>query len=342
MKSYQRCITVLLLIPLVVSCGKNAPSTPNTTPSNTPASIATTMNTPLPSATMASPTATQSSVLPVATPTVRLPDPTPTAPANTAALVNGKPIPLPDFEVQVEQAMSYLKQQPNFDSNSQEGQAAISQLRRQVLSWMIDQAVIEQTAAREGVSVSEDQVQAEITRLIGNDPDKFDEWLKTNGLTRETFQSQLQRELLGVALQEHVIGSDSPIVEQVHARHILLASETEAMDVLLKLRSGGDFAELAKQYSQDKGSSQTGGDLGFFPRSIMPNEIEAVAFSLSPGEISGIVKSDFGYHVIQVIEKDPARKVSDEMLATWRQKSFLRWLEAQRSVAKVFTYVSFD
>jgi parvulin-like peptidyl-prolyl isomerase len=279
---------------------------------------------------------------PVATPPIQLPDATPTAPPNTAALVNGKPVSLQDFDTQVNQAMAYLKQQPNFDSTSQEGQAAISQLRRQVLSWMIDQTLIEQTAVREGVSVSEDQVQAEVTRLIGSDAAKFDEWLKTNGLTRETFKAQLQRELLGVALQEHILGSASPIVEQVHARHILVMSEAEAMNVLLKLRAGGEFSALAKEYSQDKGSSQMGGDLGFFPRSIMPVEIEAVAFSLSPGQFSGIVKSDFGYHIIEVVEKDPARKVTDEMLATWRQKSFQRWLEAQRSVAKVFTYISLD
>jgi parvulin-like peptidyl-prolyl isomerase len=256
-------------------------------------------------------------------------------PINAAALVNGQAIPLQDFENQVTPAVGYLKQQPGFDANSKEGQAAIAQTRRQVLSWMIDQVLIEQAAKNEGIALSDEQVEAEIARLIGNDAAKFDEWLKANGLTRDSFKAQLQRELLGAALQEHIVGTLPAIVEQVHARHILLASESEAMNVLLKLRAGEDFAALAKQYSQDKASSEMGGDLGFFPRGVMPIEIEAVAFGLAPGQISGIVKTDFGYHIVEVVEKDPARKVPDEMVAAWRQKTFQRWLDAQRSAAKI-------
>jgi parvulin-like peptidyl-prolyl isomerase len=107
------------------------------------------------------------------------------------------------------------------------------------------------------------------------------------------------------------------------------------MDLLVKLRAGQGFATLAKQYSQDKGSSDIGGDLGFFPRSVMPIEIEAVAFALSPGQTSGVVKTDFGYHIVEVVEKDPARQVPDEMLPTWRQNTFLRWLEAERLAAQI-------
>jgi parvulin-like peptidyl-prolyl isomerase len=140
---------------------------------------------------------------------------------------------------------------------------------------------------------------------------------------------------LSAALQEYVVGSMPTTVEQARVRHILLANEADAMNVLLQLRSGGDFAALAKQHSQDNASGDMGGDLGFFPRGVMPVEIEAVAFALDPGQTSGIVKTDFGYHIIQVVERDSARPVPDEMIATWRQQSFLRWLEAQKSVAKI-------
>jgi hypothetical protein len=275
-------------------------------------------------------------------PTVAAPTAVPTVPPNAAAVVNGQVIPLQEYENQINQAMSYLKQQQSFDASTPEGQAAIAQLRRQVLGWMIDQALIEQAASKAGVTVTDDKLDAEIARLIGNDAAKFDEWLKANGLTRDTFRVQLQRELLSAALQEHVVGSMPTTVEQAHVRHILLASEADAMDVLLKLRSGGDFAALAKQYSQDKATSETGGDLGFFPRGVMPIEIEAVAFALNPGQTSGIVKTDFGHHIIQVVERDPARPVLDEMMATWRQQSFLRWLEAQKSVAKIQYGVQLD
>jgi len=338
---YRSALALSLLLAVAASCATPpappTPTLPGVPPASTPVSpLSTRVDTPVPTAT-SRPEATRPPV-----PTVAAPTAVPTVPPNAAAVVNGQVIPLQEYENQINQAMSYLKQQQSFDASTPEGQAAIAQLRRQVLGWMIDQALIEQAASKAGVTVTDDKLDAEIARLIGNDAAKFDEWLKANGLTRDTFRVQLQRELLSAALQEHVVGSMPTTVEQAHVRHILLASEADAMDVLLKLRSGGDFAALAKQYSQDKATSETGGDLGFFPRGVMPIEIEAVAFALNPGQTSGIVKTDFGHHIIQVVERDPARPVLDEMMATWRQQSFLRWLEAQKSVAKIQYGVQLD
>ena len=107
------------------------------------------------------------------------------------------------------------------------------------------------------------------------------------------------------------------------------------MEVLIKLRSGESFATLAQQYSQDMGSRDIGGDLGFFPRGVMLPEIEATAFGLEPGQTSGILKTAFGYHVIEVVEKDQLREVPEEMLAAWRQRAFLKWLDSQRSTATI-------
>jgi len=105
--------------------------------------------------------------------------------------------------------------------------------------------------------------------------------------------------------------------ERVHARHILLktdgksdaekkALKAKAEDLLKQLKNGADFAELAKKYSDD-GSKDQGGDLGWFVRNQMVPEFDSVAFSLKPKELSGVVTSQFGYHIIQVLEKDPAR-----------------------------------
>jgi parvulin-like peptidyl-prolyl isomerase len=267
---------------------------------------------------------------------------TPTDVVAAAALVNGQAIPVQEHEDQVSQAVAVLSESQNLDPQTEEGQAALLQLRRQILESLIEQALIEQAATREGISVSEQQVEEEMARLIGDNISQFEEWLTANGLSRETFKVQLQRQLLSAAFQEHLVGSLPLAVEQVHARHILVMSEAEAMDMLLRLRSGENFGTLAKQYSQDKASSDLGGDLGFFPRNVMPSELEAVAFALAPGQISGIVQTDFGYHIVEVVEKDPAREVPEEMLATWRQNHFLQWLDAQRSVAKVEYLISIE
>jgi peptidyl-prolyl cis-trans isomerase C len=90
---------------------------------------------------------------------------------------------------------------------------------------------------------------------------------------------------------------------QVKAKHILVDTEEEAKEIQEKLQKGGDFAELAKAHSKDKGSAVNGGDLGFFTKGRMVPEFEHVAFNLKPGELSDPVKTQFGYHLIQVTEK---------------------------------------
>jgi peptidyl-prolyl cis-trans isomerase C len=90
--------------------------------------------------------------------------------------------------------------------------------------------------------------------------------------------------------------------QEVHARHILVATEDEAKAVKAELDKGADFAELAKKKSKDPGASD-GGDLGFFTKDQMVPEFSAVAFALEPGKISDPVKSQFGWHIIKVEEK---------------------------------------
>lgn len=322
------CALLLPLLVLATGCSKVTP-TPAPPAQPTPTSIAVGQPTPT-KGNPQTPVATQP---PGQTPTVPTSIPLPAV--NAAARVNNQPIPLTEYEAQVALATAALGQQQSFDPNTAEGKAALLQLQRQILESMIDQTLIEQGAARDGIVVPMERVEAEMARLIGDDAAKFDEWLTANGLTRETFKAQLQRQLLSAAFQEHIVGAAPPVVEQVHARHILLATDAEAMEILIKLQAGQSFAELAAKYSQDRGSRDQGGDLGFFPRGVMTAQLETVAFALNPGQISGIVKTDFGYHIIEVVERDPARQVADELLAPWRQSTFAKWLENQHSTAKI-------
>jgi len=104
--------------------------------------------------------------------------------------------------------------------------------------------------------------------------------------------------------------------EQVRARHILLKLEgkkgedvkKQAEDLVKQLRAGADFAALAKQFSDDPGSKERGGDLGSFGPGRMVPEFDKAAFSQEPNQIGDPVKSQFGYHIIQVMEKQPAVK----------------------------------
>jgi len=108
----------------------------------------------------------------------------------------------------------------------------------------------------------------------------------------------------------------------VHARHILIAvprnssmkekinAKKTTEEIKQKLDKGEDFGDLAMKYSDDPGSSQNGGDLGFFGRDEMVPEFEKVAFSLNVGSTSDIIETEFGYHIIKVEAKKASRKVN--------------------------------
>lgn len=134
--------------------------------------------------------------------------------------------------------------------------------------------------------------------------------------------------------------ADLPKQEEVHARHILVATEDEAKAVIEALDKGGDFAALAKEKSSDSNKDE-GGDLGFFARGRMVPEFEEAAFSLAPGSYTKTpVKTQFGYHVIKVDEKrDVAPPTLEEVEPQVRQlvmrEKYLGELEAAKKGVKV-------
>ena len=117
--------------------------------------------------------------------------------------------------------------------------------------------------------------------------------------------------------------------EQVRASHILFETagknedevKKRAEDALRQAKSGADFAELAKKYSEDKGSKDRGGDLDYFSRGRMVPEFEMAAFNMMPGQISDLVKSQFGFHIIKVVDRRPPTTRSlDEVRAQIQQQ----------------------
>ncbi len=112
--------------------------------------------------------------------------------------------------------------------------------------------------------------------------------------------------------------------EQVRASHVLLKTEGKdeaavrkvAEDVLKQAKGGADFAQLATKYSEDEGSAKNGGDLDYFGRGRMVPEFEQAAFNMEPGQISDLVKTQYGFHIIKVVDKKPATTRSiDEVRA---------------------------
>ncbi|MEJ5153210.1 peptidylprolyl isomerase [Comamonas sp. MYb396] len=130
--------------------------------------------------------------------------------------------------------------------------------------------------------------------------------------------------------------------EQAHVAHILIANQDDAKAKaqIEKLRqeaaSGADFAKLAKENSSDTSSALKGGDLGLVPRGQTAPEFEAAAFALSkPGDLSPVIKTQFGYHIIKLIEKKPARTMALEEVKPQLEKQFIQQAIQQARTAEV-------
>lgn len=98
---------------------------------------------------------------------------------------------------------------------------------------------------------------------------------------------------------------------EIKARHILVADEAAAKEVKAKLDAGGKFEDLAKEYSTDTGTAKKGGDLGWFGTGEMVPEFEEAAYALKKNEISEPIQSQYGYHIIQLLDKKPKEKFAD-------------------------------
>lgn len=165
--------------------------------------------------------------------------------------------------------------------------------------------------------------------------DSFAEFGISEQTIRGIYEAQLYREKLQAEIIQDLPATD----EQVWARHILVETEEEANSIYERLQNGEDFTELAKELSLDTGSGANGGDLGWFGRGAMVAPFEEAAFSLEIGEISEPVKSDFGYHIIQVLghQENPLNATQFEQK---KETEFTDWLTAFREDADITTYES--
>jgi parvulin-like peptidyl-prolyl isomerase len=268
--------------------------------------------------------------------------PTPTFSEPLAALVNGEPIFLDEYLVQVMQAEQALISQ-GVDADTAEGQQALAEARRRVLDAMIEQVIILQVADREGILVSDEAVDRAVQQSIADagGEEQFQTWLQANSLTADDYRHALHAQLVAQALFQQVTRDVPTVAEQVHARHIALTTEEEARQVLERLRSGEDFATLAQRFSQDATTRDNGGDLGFFPRDLLLSpEIEEVAFSLAPQQIGDVVRTQFGqYHIVQVIEREENRPLPEDVLHRLYENTFEGWLSEQLAASEILRFV---
>ena len=226
----------------------------------------------------------------------------------------------------------------------------VSQYRQQIRKRVIDQLVIEgllaQKEKQKNIDVNQSEMDRQINKQIAEQNltiDEFKSLLKAYGTNFANYQQDVRKRLMFEKLIETEFAQklQKPTVEQaktyynenlqqfsepekIHAKHILIKPEdgndpnqaklqvkAKAQEILDKVKAGGNFEELAKQYSGCP-SGKNGGDLGMQPKGSFVPEFEKAAYALKPGQVSDIVETNFGFHIIKVIEHTDANTPSFE------------------------------
>lgn len=191
--------------------------------------------------------------------------------------------------------------------------ALVKQYGVAVLQEMITVKVLQQT-----YDVSEEDVDREVEIVKNQLGDQFDLWLQYQKFgDEELFRNKVLLTLLqeeakadGVNVSEEEIEEHyERLKTEVNAQHILVKTKEEATEVQEKLANGAEFSELAKQYSTDSSNANNGGELGFFSVGTMVPEFEEAAYSLNVGEVSEPVVTQYGYHIIKIMDKREKQSV---------------------------------
>jgi parvulin-like peptidyl-prolyl isomerase len=319
---------VILVVLLLAGCGGDSAPSPGETATSPP-----TEQVSVPASTQEPPASATTVENPTSTPTA-------TPPAPLAAVVNGQYIFLADYEQRVAQFEEALFDQ-GIDRNTAEGQQYLSDARRDVLEGMIDTAIIEQEAAALGVTLADEELEAQVQSDIesGGGQAAFEEWLHATGLTQEDYKEMLRQSILSQRVLETVTVGVGNEAEQVHVRHIMVESEEAALEIRAMLQEGADFAALARERSMDQATRDNGGDLGWFPRGLVAPELENAAFGLQPGQISSVIQLGEGYHILQLVEREEAHPLSPEMQLDLRLAVFDEWLAEKRDAATIERFV---
>ena len=244
-----------------------------------------------------------------------------------AAVVDNEVILLSELNLQI----SYLATQRNLNPND-------PAIKKQVLDAMINEKLLYAQSELDSIVVSEDEINQQLDNQINyfiqqyGSKEKFEEsYGMTTDKIRRELRDDVKKNIMGQKVKQKRFGSltvtrrevedfyqsfkDSLgiIPEKFTIAHIFVnpqkgervkkAAYDLAKKLLDSLKNGADFGSLATKYSDDPGSASQGGDLGYVKRGVFYPEFEAAAFALQPGQLSGIVESPVGYHIIQLIER---------------------------------------
>jgi peptidyl-prolyl cis-trans isomerase C len=194
-------------------------------------------------------------------------------------------------------------------------------IRQNVLRGIVSERLIYSEAVKEGFDKS-----AEVKKRLA----ALEKQLVMQTYMENKAKSLVTEDQLKKLYAEKVATTKNQ--EEVHARHILVASEDEAKKIRDEIKKGGDFDKIAKEKSTDKASGAQGGDLGWFTKDRMVPEFAEAAFKLKKGDISDPIKTSFGWHIIKVedrrkVEVPKYEEMKDELMAEAQGKAMQEYVE---------------
>ena len=243
---------------------------------------------------------------------------------------------------------------------------------QQILPQLVGIEIARAYAQEHNITVSDKEVDQEIAKIkeqVGDqarssgqdlsDQEAYEQALKQNNITEDQLREDIRENLPVQKVQEKVAGDAEPSDEEIQnyyennkeaqfttpeqrcVRHILFNEDQKqkAEEVKKQLEDGGDFAKLAKKYSQDPGSAAKGGDLGCLGKGETVPDFEKAAFSAEQGEIVGPVKTEFGYHILKVTDVKPEQtrslqevrsQIKSQLSTEEQSEVFNKWVEEQK------------
>lgn len=312
----KRAIPLLPIVLLLAACGSQSAASPSATP-------------------------TTGITVPTVAPTAKPPATPVVTGGDVAAVVNGHKIPMSDFRTLLVATQREYASQPT---------VTVAQIENQVMNQIIGNEIVRQYAAAHHISVPKSVVDARINTSLKSAGSKahFDQQLAGLGLTESSYRSLVAQNLLVEKVANALFPINSKATtREAHVRHILISTHPQGKNItrtdaqarkladslMNRIQHGASFAALAKQYSDDPGSGAKGGDLGqLYPGQTVPPFNKAI-FSQPLHKLT-VVKSQFGYHVIEVLSRGTAKMPAGNQQATQQQK-FSKWAQAQEKKATI-------
>jgi foldase protein PrsA len=276
-------------------------------------------------------------------------------PADAVAVVDGEEIARSDYEALITQAKkSYKNQKRDFPAaGSQEFQT----LRNQAVQFLVQREQFAQEAENLDVDVTDKAIDARLAQIqkqyFGGDKAKYEKQLKEQGITEKQVRNDIRAQIISEKIFSEVTGEVKVTDDQIEdyyeknkaqysqpesreVRHILVKTKAQADDLYTQLQGGGDFAALAKKFSEDTGSKANGGKLTISKgQTVAP--FDQTAFLLKKNDISKPVKTEFGYHIIQPLGETKAAKVTpigevkesikQQLQQTEKNEAMTKWVD---------------